>query len=143
MRGSMFISKFMMVIVPVLVAAGFIFTFAMIFSPKLRGKMMARQFKAMKHMVDYSANDIADMAKTAGDLSVGVKKRFQDEHHDDLMDMAEFDGELTAKKIKATAEVVKDVLGSTGSNKPQIYCKHCGASIDADSRFCKSCGQEQ
>ena len=25
----------------------------------------------------------------------------------------------------------------------KVYCKHCGASIDADSKFCKICGKEQ
>ena len=24
-----------------------------------------------------------------------------------------------------------------------VYCKHCGASIDSDSTFCKACGRKQ
>ncbi|MBR0385607.1 MAG: zinc-ribbon domain-containing protein [Erysipelotrichaceae bacterium] len=24
-----------------------------------------------------------------------------------------------------------------------VYCKYCGALIDADSRYCKKCGKEQ
>ena len=37
-----------------------------------------------------------------------------------------------------TARAIKD-----GFMDKQIYCKHCGASIDEDSRFCKKCGKEQ
>ncbi len=29
-----------------------------------------------------------------------------------------------------------------GFTEPKIYCKHCGASIDADSNFCSNCGKE-
>ena len=40
--------------------------------------------------------------------------------------------ELTAKRIKK---------GFIDAEK--IYCNHCGAYIDNDSKFCKSCGQKQ
>ena len=32
------------------------------------------------------------------------------------------------------------VKSSTGG---QIFCKHCGKQIDADSKFCSYCGKEQ
>lgn len=48
-------------IVPIMIMLIFIFTFALIFSPKLRGKIMSNQIKATKYMVDESKNDIKDI----------------------------------------------------------------------------------
>ena len=45
------------IIVPILIGAGFIFTFTMIFSPKLRSKFMGHQIKSMKYMLDDNKNE--------------------------------------------------------------------------------------
>lgn len=44
-------------IVPILIGITFIMTIALMVSPKLRGKLMSRQIKATKHMMDYSKED--------------------------------------------------------------------------------------
>ena len=48
-----------------------------------------------------------------------------------------------------TADIRKDAIKTTAyafksglTQDETIFCKHCGASIDADSKFCKSCGKE-
>ena len=46
------------IIVLILVVLVFAFTIATIFSPKLRGKMMSKQVKAGKYMMDESKDDI-------------------------------------------------------------------------------------
>ena len=107
----------MFFIVPIIVLCFFAFVLALLFSPKLRGKFMSKQIKAMKYMVDESKDDIesisTDMAKAT---KVGTK--------------------ITTKAI---AEGLKEGL----SDEETIYCKHCGAVIDADSTFCKKCGKQQ
>ena len=40
------------------------------------------------------------------------------------------------------AKAIKEGF-SEMENDPQMYCKHCGKSIDADSKFCNHCGKEQ
>ena len=41
----------------------------------------------------------------------------------------------------------KDIAGAVGKDsvttEGKMYCKHCGSAIDADSKFCNHCGQEQ
>lgn len=110
MNGTIF--KAMFVIVPILIAAGFIYTLAMIFSPKLRGKMMSRQIKAQKYMMEESMDDLRSISN----------------------DMAH----ATKGGISTTARAIRD-----GFSQGNIHCKHCGARIDSDSRFCKECGKEQ
>ena len=47
-----------------------------------------------------------------------------------------------AEAIKTTNRLelfrIKD-----GFNQNNVFCKHCGCEIDADSKFCKKCGKEQ
>ena len=99
-------------IVPLLVLAGFIFTFTMMFSPKLRAKFMGQQIKTMKYMLDENE----EILKELNTKGANVAK----------------DG------IEIKARAMKNGLSSS-----TIYCKYCGESIDADSKFCKNCGQGQ
>lgn len=54
--------KIFFILVFIMVIAGFVFTFAMMFSPKLRGKLMSRQIKAGKYMMDESKDDIKSIS---------------------------------------------------------------------------------
>ena len=59
----------------------------------------------------------------------------------------------TSKKYAPEAESLaeaeflmkKELLSSigTGNSKKKMFCKHCGAQIEEDSKFCKSCGKPQ
>lgn len=100
-------------IIPILVIAVFGFVIALMFSPKLRGKMMSTQVKATKYMMDESKEDLKSVT--------------------DGMAYATKDG------IKTTTRAIKEGLMEDNN----IYCKHCGSEIDSDSKFCKKCGKEQ
>ena len=101
------------IIVPIFIGTVFIFVIAMIVSPKLRGKMMSRQIKASKYMMEESKEDIKSIS--------------------DNMAYA------TKDSIKTTVGAIKKGLTEDDS----MFCKHCGSAIDADSKFCKKCGQKQ
>jgi len=61
-------------IVPIMVMLIFIFTFVLIFSPKLRGKFMSNQIKATKYMVDESKEDIKDITSNMAEATKdGIK----------------------------------------------------------------------
>ena len=81
-----FMFNAMFIVVPILVACGFVFTFLMMFSPKLRGKFMAIQMKSMKYMMDESHDDLASMATMAGNMGIKVRKNIIDENEDVLRD---------------------------------------------------------
>lgn len=123
----------MFIVVPILVFAGFIFTFALILSPKLRGKMMSKQIDAASHMMKYSKNSLSDLAGTALD----VKKSILTENEDVLKEMYTKEAEIEKEGLKIKTSAIKE--GLSGINNK--YCKHCGALIDSDSTFCKSCGK--
>lgn len=106
------ITNLMFSIVPIFIAAVFIFVILSIVSPKFRGKIMSHQIKATKHMMEYAKDDIKEIS--------------------DELEYATHDS--VRKQARAFSE---------GFNSSQIYCKHCGASIDSDSRFCNKCGKEQ
>lgn len=125
----------MFIIVPIFIGLVFVFVIAMIVSPKLSGKMMSRQFKSMRYMMEESKDDLAKLSGTA----VGIKKQFLDENEDVLTDIAHKEAKLNSVKLKSAAKAIKEGLTETDS----IYCKYCGSEIDNDSKFCKNCGKEQ
>ena len=59
-------------------------------------------------------------------------------NEDDLREISTKSANISKDGIEITARAIKD-----GFMKDTIFCKHCGASIDSDSKFCKSCGKEQ
>ena len=99
----------------VIIGLGFIFTILMMVSPKFKGKMMSRQVKAAKYMMEDSKEDLKEIS--------------------DDMAYASKDSITTA--TRAIKKGLKDEKNSS------LYCKNCGSEIDADSRFCKKCGKEQ
>lgn len=99
-------------IVGVFSAAIFIFALLLIFSPKVRGKMMSKSVKATKYMIDESKNDI-------NSISTNI-------------------AEATSEGVEITTRAIKKGLTEDKS----IFCKYCGAKIDKDSKFCSKCGKE-
>ena len=124
----------MFVIVPIFIAGVFIFTFISIISPKFRGKMMSRQIKATKHMVDYSKEDLEDI----GSATINIRKNIIDENEEVLREMSNKEASIKSGYVKTMASAIKE-----GFSEDTMYCKHCGSIIDSDSRFCKKCGKEQ
>ena len=60
----------------------------------------------------------------------------QEENKEDLSSIASTGAEIMSDAITKTASALSEGLNQTK------FCKHCGARIDADSRFCSACGKE-
>lgn len=119
---------------------GFGYVIAMMFSPKLRGKMMSNNIKAMKHMTDISKDDMKDMMTNLGEVSVNAKSNIIKNNEEILRNMANKEANIKKEAIRTTFGAIREGLRENDEN---MFCKHCGALIDCDSRFCKSCGKEQ
>lgn len=131
--------KIFFVFVSIFVVFGFIFVLALMFSPKLRGKFLGKQVQAMRHMTDYTKEDLEQIQKNLGAVAIKAKKDILDENEDTLKDMANKQANINKDAIKTTVGAIKE--GFTGN--AVMFCKHCGATIDSDSKFCKKCGKEQ
>ena len=64
-------------------------------------------------------------------------KYIQEETKEDLTAIASNRAEIMSEALRTTADALSD-----GARKTK-FCRHCGAKIDADSRFCSVCGKEQ
>lgn len=135
MSDGMF--NIMFIIVPIFIGIVFIFTFAMIFSTKFRGKMMSRQIKATKYMMDNAKSDLESIGTEMGNVSVNIRKNVLDANEDVMRDMATREANINKEAVETTARAIRD--GFVGDS---VYCKHCGSKIDSDSKFCKKCGKE-
>lgn len=129
-----FLFDALFIIVPIFIFTIMIFAIISIASPKFRGKLMGRQIKAAKYMLDDVKDDLVDLSTTA----INTNKKVMDANEDTLRELSKQKANIHKDGITTTVKAIKDGFASD-----TIFCKHCGAVIDADSKFCKSCGKEQ
>ncbi len=70
--------------------------------------------------------------------SIKTEKYLQETNKKDLTAIADNSADISSHAITKTTRAVKE-----GFRDKTIFCKHCGSTIDADSKFCKKCGKEQ
>ena len=127
------------IVVSVFISLVFIFVIVSIVSPKFRGKMMSKQIKATKYMVDYSKDDLEDIGTNLGNVSVKTRKNILDENGNVLKEMTDKEAYIKKDYVKTMASAIHEGL----TEEDKVYCKHCGSLIDVDSTFCKKCGKKQ
>lgn len=125
-------------IVPILIGLSFIFTIALMVSPKLRGKWMSRQIKATKHMIKYSKEDLKDIISTSKEVEINAEKEVLDNSEDIMKENVIRKANINKEGIEIATTAIKNGLSNN-----KIYCKYCGKLIDGDSKYCKVCGKEQ
>ena len=127
------------IIFGIIFVIAFIFSITIIVSPKARGKVMARQYKSLRYMMDESKDDMEYVTKEGIKIAAHGTKEGLDEAKDDIEQATTTMAEATKEGLKTTAKALKEGL----TEDDTIHCKHCGEVIDNDSKFCKKCGKEQ
>ena len=82
-------SEILFIIVPIFIALVFVFVIISTISPKFRGKMMSKQVKSVKYMMDESKDDIESISTNMANATKGgiettaraIKKGFTDEEN--------------------------------------------------------------
>ena len=62
------------IVIGVLACSIIIFVILSLFSPRVQGKMMSKQIKSVKHMMDYSKDDLKELMKTTAKTGTIAKK---------------------------------------------------------------------
>lgn len=130
-------------VVPIFIGGTFIFVLAMFFSPKLRGKMMSKQIKATKHMLDYTKEDLQDLMTTTAGMGIDTEKNILDKHEDTMRSNATRKANINKEGIEITTKAIKDGLTSIDKEENTKYCIECGKKIPSNAKFCLYCGKEQ
>ena len=81
------------------------------------------------------AGFLPEISKT----SIRTQKYIQNENKEDLKDIANTTAEINANAVTTITHAA--AKGFTQENT--VFCKECGAKIDADSKFCRHCGMKQ
>ena len=55
-----------------------------------------------------------------------------------MKDIANTSAEINAEAVTTIAHAAAE-----GFARDTVFCKECGAKIDADSKFCRQCGTRQ
>ena len=118
----------------------FIFILTTMLNPKKQGKMLSKQIKAMKHMVDYTKDDLEEMITDLGGISVNAQNNIINENEDNLRNIVNKTADIHKDAITTTVKAVKDGLTDTSSDIQ--FCSNCGKTIDKNSNFCKYCGHK-
>ena len=71
--------------------------------------------------------------------SIRTQKYIQNENKEYLTDIANTAAEINANAVTSISRAAAQ--GFTQENT--VFCKECGAKIDADSKFCRYCGTKQ
>ena len=100
---------------------------------------MGHQLKMQKRMLEDNKEVIQDLGKLTGEIGVKTTKGIMDENEDDLRHISSKGADIASDGITKTVRAIKKGMSDAGD----VYCKHCGESIDSDSSFCKACGKKQ
>lgn len=104
----------LLIMAPIILGLIVIVIMMLFFNPtKITGKMLSKQIKTMKSVVDETKDDIESISTNMANAS--------------------------KEGVEITARAIKDGFTKDDS----MYCKYCGSKIDKDSKFCKECGKEQ
>lgn len=135
---SVIILEILFYLIAILVVLIFVFTIALMISPKLRGKWMSNQIEATKHMMEYSKEDLKNILSTSKSIEVNAEKEMLDNNEEIMKDNITKKANINKEGIEITAKAIKKGLSNN-----KVYCKYCGKLIDSDSKYCKVCGREQ
>ena len=127
------------VLVPILAIGVFAFVIGMMFVPSLRSKFMGHQLRMQKRMLEDNKDVMTDIGKITGEIGVKTAKGVIDENEDDIRHVVSKSADMSKDAITTTTRAIKKGLTEEESD---VYCKHCGALIDEDSKFCKKCGKK-
>lgn len=118
-------------------ALGFIiFTFVTMFNPNARSKWIGRQLKMQKKILEDNKDTIKDIQKLGGEVSIDSYNEILDDKEEVIKKNMDRTANASSGAITNIARAIKEGLDN------DVYCKHCGAKIDSDSKFCKSCGKK-
>lgn len=85
-----------------------------------------------------SAKGLEKTLTNLGSTVAKARNNIINNNEDILKETADKTANINKDAVTTMAHAIKE-----GFTEKLIYCKHCGVAIDADSKFCKSCGKEQ
>ena len=119
------------------VTLGFIaFGFLAVFSPTVRSKWIGRQLEMQKKVLEDNKETIKDIHALGGEVTIDSANKILDKKGKDIKHAMDRSTDISSDSIKKVARAIKDGI------KDEMYCKHCGASVDSDSNYCKKCGKK-
>ena len=84
-----------------------------------------------------SQNNLEKTLTKMGDAMIKAQNNIINNNEEILKETSDKTADIHKDAVKTIAHSIKEGL----SDEDIIYCKHCGAQIDADSTFCKKCGK--
>lgn len=94
--------------------------------------------KAQNNIINNNDEVLRETLTKYGNTVVRAQNDIINNNEDILREKANKTADIHKDAVKTIAHSIKEGL----SDDNTVYCKHCGAQVDADSIFCKKCGKQ-
>ena len=110
------------------------FVIALMFSPKLKSKMMGRQLKATKQILDDNKETIKDIHNLQADILVESTDNILDKHEKTIKKNVNKLADISEYPIEKAGNALKKGLSNTKE------CPECGKMNSENAKYCQECG---
>ena len=114
----------------------FVFVFLTIFSPKMRSKMLGRQLKITKRVLDDNKETIKDIHNLQADIAIESADKILDKHEDTIRKNVTKMADISSDSVETTARAIKKGISQTKQ------CPECLKFNDEKAKFCQECGKK-
>ena len=99
--------------------------------------------KTSKYIQESNREDLTDLMSTGMGIGIDATSQAINENEDDLRTIADKGADIMSGPIETISRSVGRGFSEGFATADTMFCKHCGATIDRDSKFCSECGGKQ
>lgn len=134
MRSTFSVFNIVFIITLIISIGFFVFVVLMIFSPAMRSKMIGRQLKATKRMLDDNKDTIKDIHNLQADIAIESADNILDKHEKTIEKNMDKMANMSSSSIETTARAIKKGISKTKE------CPKCNSFNEENAKFCQECG---
>ncbi len=93
----------------------------------------------LSNIATNNEEELTNIGTTLGKVGAKTYQTVLKENYETMQENATHQASINKKAIQTITKTFKEGL----SKEETIFCKHCGESIDSESKFCQHCGKQQ
>lgn len=99
--------------------------------------------KTSKYIQESNKEDLTDLMSTGMGIGINATSQAINENKDDIRNIADKGADIMSGPVETLSRSAGRGFREGYATADTMFCKHCGATIDRDSKFCSECGGQQ
>ena len=99
--------------------------------------------KTSKYIQESNKEDLTDLMSTGMGIGINATSQAINKNEDDIRNIADKGADIMSGPVETLSRSVGRGFREGYATADTMFCKHCGATIDRDSKFCSECGGQQ